>query len=143
MDESEIIALVPGAQELVQLFGYWPSFHDAEVVSVELNRMDLSRIKVHSFETSDVVHTLGHYITNKHTIVSFLLEDISGLHLDGFNDQNVISGLGLDRSDHGYTLILEDCYGINGSIECARIFIEMEQGIPPNSVYFTTLQENS
>jgi Immunity protein 50 len=135
MDQSEIEALVPGAREVVELYGYWPSFHDAEVVCLELNRLGRSRIQVHTFEMTDEVDGRGYYVIEKHALVSFLLESVSTLQLDGFNDQNVISGLGLKKTAIGFELLLGGCYGIEGRIACAQLSIEMKPGIPEQSIY--------
>ena len=45
LTDEEILLQVPGASALVQLFGYWPSFHDAEVISVKLHRNSQSLIR--------------------------------------------------------------------------------------------------
>jgi hypothetical protein len=34
----EIIDEVPGTAEFIKWFGYWPSFHDAEVLDLKLCR---------------------------------------------------------------------------------------------------------
>jgi hypothetical protein len=135
LDQDEILARVPGAVGLVEWFGHWPSFHDAEIVGVELNRMARSRIKVHTFATTDEVNSRGYYVTVKHALVSFLLENISDLNLAGFNDQNVISGLNVQKTEDGYELFLDGCYGIAGRVKCAQLLVEIEPGMPPHSVY--------
>jgi len=62
MDQSEIETLVPGAREVVELYGDWPSFPDAEVVCLELNRLGRSRIQVHAFAMTDEVDGRGYYV---------------------------------------------------------------------------------
>jgi Immunity protein 50 len=140
MDQNEIIDQVPGAQGLVDLYTCWPSFHDAEVVSLELNRQGRSRIKVHTFATMKEIDSRGYYVTDKHTLVSFLLEGVSSLQLNGFNHQNVIFGIDLKRTLAGYELLLEGCYGIEGRIECAQLFIEIEPWMQPQSIYADSTQ---
>jgi hypothetical protein len=29
---------IPGADDVVKWFGYWPTFHDAQILSITLNR---------------------------------------------------------------------------------------------------------
>lgn len=67
--------------------------------------------------------------------MSFLLEDVSSLQLEGFNDQNVISGLVLTKTADGFEIYLGGCYGIEGRIACAQLSIEMKPGIPEQSIY--------
>jgi len=38
MEQTSYLTDVPGAAEIVNWFGYWPTFHDAEIVSIELKR---------------------------------------------------------------------------------------------------------
>jgi hypothetical protein len=130
---------VPGARELIAWFGYWPSFHDAEVTSIELVRSGVSRISVHTFEATNELNQKGQYICRKHVIVEFLLGGISSLDLNAFNHQNVISGLVLTQAEQGYTLELEGCYGVDGAIAAESVEIKLAPGPPSDSLY---LQES-
>lgn len=74
-------------------FGYWPDFHDAEIISVCCNRnFDTSwpsiEIKLHVFEMTNKV--VGrHYKLIKHCIVGIELIGVVEMELEGFNHQNV------------------------------------------------------
>lgn len=114
----------PGAADILDWFGAWPSFHDAEIVSLELNRVGTSTLKVHAFSSR-----------TKHAIVSFLLYDIVTIHLDDFNHQNVIFDLEILRRPEGYEILLAPCYGLSGSIVAKQIQVTLEPGIPEGSVY--------
>ena len=135
MEQTGFLIDVPGAAEITNWFGYWPTFHDAEVVSIELNRSGTSIIKVHAFATSKRLDPRGHFATQNHAIVSFLLDDIRELQLNGFNHQNVIFRLDLNKHAEGYEIVLVGCYGIEGRIVARRIQVAFEAGIPPSSVY--------
>src|SRR5271169_2744095 len=126
---------VPGADALFQWFGYWPDFHDAEVLEIDLNRSGSSRVRVHTFHVSDQVGKDGCYVCVKHVVVSFLLEGLKTVQLAGFNNQNVVSEVALMRTDGGFQLFLEPCYGAEGSLTAERIRIEMEPGTPLDSQY--------
>jgi hypothetical protein len=41
---------ISGAAELHDWFGYWPIFHDAEIISLHLNREGSSSLRVHTWE---------------------------------------------------------------------------------------------
>ncbi len=138
MEGIEFCSEVQGASALVDWFGFWPSFHDAEVVSMELHRTGTSCIKVHTFATTESVDARGYYATTKHVIVSFLLEDISFLQLEGFNHQNVIFGLNLQKTDSGYELTLSACYGVAGRIVASGVRLAIEPGVPQSSMYRNT-----
>jgi hypothetical protein len=46
------IGEIPGAVELHDWFGYWPDFHDAEIISLHLNRKGCSSLRVHAWDTT-------------------------------------------------------------------------------------------
>ena len=135
MDQQEILAHLSGAQQIVDWFGYWPSFHDSEILSIALSRVGASRVQIHAFAMTDQIDQRGYYTTDRHAIVTFLLEDITNLELGGFNNQNVISSLVLRKEATGYVFVLGGCYGIEGSITAGRIRVEMEPGMPQQSIY--------
>jgi hypothetical protein len=51
----------------------------------------------------------------------------------GFNNQNVLSGLTLEKADGGFRLVLDECYGLAGTIEAKEISIKLTPGEPPDS----------
>jgi hypothetical protein len=59
-----------------------------------------------------------------------IFEAVSGLSLNGFNRQNVIFGLAVDKTDSGFRLTLDDCYGLAGSVEVERMSISITPGRP-------------
>jgi len=65
---------IPGAADVVAWFGYWPTFHDAEVLSITLERSGTSRVVIHAFEMTPELDETSHYISAKHAVVTFLLE---------------------------------------------------------------------
>ena len=46
---------IPGAAELNDWFGYWPTFHDAEIISLHLSRSDSCSLRVHTWEMTKEV----------------------------------------------------------------------------------------
>jgi hypothetical protein len=128
---------IPGASDLIAWFGYWPSFHDAEVTSIELSRSGASHVAIHAFEMTDKVNIKGQYVCHKHVIVSFYVGGIREIELNGFNHQNVLSGLELARVEQGYKLTLGGCYGVDGSITAETMRVELAPGPPSGSQYLT------
>jgi hypothetical protein len=129
---------IPGAQEIFDWFGYWPSFHDAEILSIELNRIGPSRILVHTFAVTDEVNSKGSYVCAKHCIVTLLLEDLEGLDLVDFNQMNVLSSLRFQHENNTFILTLAPIFGVGGSIKAKSVRIELTAGIPEDSQYKNT-----
>ncbi len=95
--------LVTNARALTDVFGYWPSFHDAEVLSMYLDREGSDgpslEARVHVFEMTDRVDERGFYVLTKHTLVTLRFSDILLRELRWFNNQNSLSGLGIFEVD--------------------------------------------
>jgi hypothetical protein len=113
---------IPGVNAVKDWFGYWPTFHDAEITSLCLNRRGESRLKIHPYSKTN------------HAVVCFLLEEIQRLELTDFSEQNVISCLQLTKGDGHYLIELGPCYGLCGSIAAARVRVEIEPGPPADSI---------
>ena len=111
-------------------FGFWPSFHDAEVVRLHLNRRGFSKLAVHTWEMTKNLDSKGCYELVKHVVVEFILEDVSDLSLESFSGQNVIFGLAIDKIETGFRLTLDPCYGLSGSIVAQSVFIRLTPGRP-------------
>jgi hypothetical protein len=76
---------VEGAKDLREWFGFWPSFHDAEVISLHQNRSATSSLLLHTWEMAKETDERGYYVLTKHVVVEFLLEEILDLSLKGFS----------------------------------------------------------
>ncbi len=63
-------------------------------------------------------------------MVEFVFETVSGLSLNGFSQQNVIFGLGIEKTDTGFRLTLDECYGLAGSIEAEKMSLRVTPGKP-------------
>ncbi len=140
---------LPGGPELLAWFGRVPSFHDAEIVSLALNRRSSSLLTIHGW-TMDSSHSQdGHFVLFKKAVVTFEIQDIVYLNLEGFNRQNVIDALiieqrapdplansyysTLDSNGDDYEIILEPCYGMDGLIRCKKISVSFVPGDPIDS----------
>ena len=132
MDES-VLGEVQGGPDLLAWFGgRAPSFHDAEVLSLELDRAGaICRLRVHAFEITNAVDQAGYCVLARHAVVSFELGDVTELKLDGFNHQNVLGGLSIERATNGYRVELEPCWGLSGFLMTRTIQIAVSPGAPP------------
>ena len=128
---------IPGAADVLAWFGYWPSFHDAEVLSITLDRSHPSRIAVHTWNRTPELDARGYYVLDKHAIVTSVLEDflldlegITNTQIDGFNHQNVLSSLTVRKTLEGYDFILNGIYGVSASISARCLRVELSPGKP-------------
>jgi hypothetical protein len=145
---GEIFATVSGARELVDWFGNVPRFHDAEILDLHLSRSGASLLRVHTWQMTSEVDEKGYFRLEKHVVVTFAMEEITGLNLRGFNHQNVIDGLEIKRYGSGgdfseaafraqfppgpedFGVILEPTYGVGGVILARQLRISFVIGEP-------------
>ena len=125
--------IIPGAADVVAHFGYWPTFHDAEVLSVTLDCDRGATVAIHCFHMTRDVEPSGHYRLEKHSLVTFHLEGfpvnefgISETSLAYFRFQNVLSSAEVKRLGEGYQLVLEAAVGLDGVLVCERISVSIE-----------------
>lgn len=129
---------IRNSEALERVFGYWPSFHDAEVLQLRLDRGAVLDPKqhqrtptleadVHVFETTDQVTAEGFYELRKHTLVTLAFRGIDEARLDGFNHQNVLLALRLeDISDRQLEMLkwnveFDSSFGLAASFMCENI----------------------
>jgi len=130
MDLPSNLATVSGAQDLFNWFGYWPDFHDAEVLSLNLDRSALSTLRLHTWEMTGELDEKRHYVLKKHVIVEIGLREVFDLDLKEFSHQNVISGLTIERIEDGYRLKLGYCFGLHGTIDALELTFRITPGAP-------------
>ena len=109
---------IAGAATVVEVLGHWPSFHDAEIVRLHLERDGVSTISIRLATQQGVKGS---------PVVTFTMDRISDLTLDGedINRQNVIFDLAIEETENGTRLILSPCYGLSGRITAERVSAEM------------------
>jgi hypothetical protein len=140
---------ISGGPDLIAWFGRVPSFHDAEIVNLNLVRRATSSLSVHAWNMTQEIDSRGYFILDRHAVVAFTFDEIIDLQLDSFNHQNVVGELSIRRAadrqdrrtpDHfsplpdDYDLEIVPCYGLHGFIRCRNISIRFAPGKPDNAV---------
>lgn len=124
---------IPGCDGMTDWFGSWPSFHDAEILDLYLNRSGKSWVRIHVWIMTDKVDKGGYYVHERDAVVTFTMEDITDVALADFSGQNVIAGLDVARLENGYRLDLHPCYGLAGTIDARRLSVAVSPGKPPET----------
>lgn len=127
---------IPGSELLTRLFGRWPSFHDAEVVRLTLERTEPHAdgpdliAEVHAFEMTDRIGPDGRYVLRHHVLVTFRFRGVDSVNLKWFNNQNVLAGLAISdiRSrlleDLKYEVRFDGSFGVDASFLCRDVRVE-------------------
>ena len=116
---------ISGAADVVAWFGRWPSFHDAEIVSLHLHRSDPSVLAIYAWNMTDKVDASGHYELEREALVTFTLLGVSDLELADFSVQNVISSLEIEKRDTGFRITLSPCYGLCGTLVAESVNVSV------------------
>ena len=119
------------AADLEAIFGYWPSFHDAEVLRVVLDRSGdegpTLQIVIQVFEMTSEVDAKGYYVLKNHTEVALSFTKVVVSRLQWFNHQNVLSSLEIDEIDPAATRVgdveLPSSFGLEAVFECERAIV--------------------
>ena len=135
-----------GSAIVTDWFGYWPSLHDAEVLSADFQRaLDGSDpglcVKVHAFEMTSEINEKGYFKLIKHCIIELRFEQVSDVELRNFGHQNVIDGISLSpvSTGDGARRIAVEFEGLTEmelSFSCsAAVVAGLTAGIPSEGVY--------
>ena len=80
-------------QNIINIFGYWPSFHDSPVTQFEITDKTLS-LSLKVWEMTNDVDVDGYFILTKKHEVSFSFTHIISTNLDSFPPSNILYTLG-------------------------------------------------
>jgi hypothetical protein len=135
--------LVENAALLESIFGRWPSFHDAEVLRVVLDRSGddgpTLEATIHVFEMTSDVDAKGFYVLKNHTEVTLRFTSVGLKRLQWFNHQNVLSSFEIseiDSTQHdGRRLHVEmpSSYGLEADFACKRAIVASVRPFEPSN----------
>lgn len=135
---KNIETLIQGSEKLTNIFGYWPDFHDAEVIELHFSRGDMNpdegrydlpvlTISIDLKEWANATEPSGGPV-RKHRILAMLrFADVDNFRMEGFNYQNAIMELIVEYSEQTggispyFSVEMEPTAGMSASFHCARI----------------------
>jgi hypothetical protein len=131
MEHGKIV----GAEKLVGVFGYWPTFHDAEVLAMQLDRKPLNEANygptlqalVHTFEITNEVSPEGYLILRHHVLARLIFHEVAELRLEEFNHQNALMGLNLTDLRYRqlervkWAVQFDSAFGASASFQCYSV----------------------
>ena len=85
----EVPNYIRNHEAVVSAFGYWPSFHDATVLSFE-HKSDSITLAVHVWEMTSQLNPQGYFVLHKHHIVRFSFRGIVQTDLTHFISANIL-----------------------------------------------------
>jgi len=135
---QDIASHIKGSHKLADIFGYWPSFHDAEVLDLHFWRGDVDpsqkryifpvlTVKICVWELTNKTDDRGCIILRNHTLTTLQFHDVEEFHLDGFNHQNALLELSIDQQQRAdsasqlFAVRFHPAFGMGASFKCTRI----------------------
>ncbi|MFK0038152.1 Imm50 family immunity protein [Pseudomonas monteilii] len=122
---------ISNTEKVTDALGYWPCFHDAEVISFSAARAapghagkTSARLCVNVCQYKEVgVGTVDYdMVCCKSVLIEYLFTDLQFLSLEDFNHQNVINSIKFSRlEDLSIEVEFESIYGVGGIIRCMNV----------------------
>ncbi len=120
-------------EAVLTAFGYWPTFHDSEVVSLLMDQSGILFDKIHNARIEIVVHAFewteskerSEPIFNHH-LVHFAFENVSEVALEGFNHQNALHSFDFEEvpedasCNHSFKVSLKSALGLGGEFAASN-----------------------
>lgn len=141
---------IANSEALTRIFGYWPTFHDAEVLRIRLDnhegqlderghaRMPSLEADIHVYEMTDKVTPDGFYELRHHTLVTLAFDGVADNELAGFSYQNALLELSLvDISDRQLEMLrweirFDASIGVSARLLCETVRVVSATPYEPN-----------
>lgn len=112
---------IKNADEVCSLYGSWPTFHDAEVLTVALERGAPPKIP-----PSMVIRvwTTSYNDRAVQSIVRSRFDRPEELAIEGFNHQNVLFEINFKLVENMVHVTFEGIYGVHATFRCQKVTVE-------------------
>jgi hypothetical protein len=123
--ESHIV----GSQKLIEIYGQWPSFHDAEVIELHFSRGDIEAYISPALTAK--IHIFIERPSSQHTLARLKFDAVENFQMESFNHQNAIFDLLISIEDRTLEsgenlppyLVVEfrSAFGMSASFRCLGV----------------------
>lgn len=135
---ENIESSIAGSEKLTSIFGYWPSFHDAEVLELHFLRGDVRpekgvckfpslTLKIHLWALTKEVDTKGYLVLRNHTLTTLRFQEVNTFEMEGFNHQNAMMSLSIkqDQQTKGhlpsFAVTIQAAFGMGAAFKCTGV----------------------
>lgn len=130
MREPSILDELPGGIALIDWFGRVPSFHDAELLAIELCSTKSSSLRIHTWMITDELDSQGYFILDKHVVVTIAFDQVTYVSLSDFNLVGIIGHLSMTKVSDTYQFSWDGAYGVQGTIRAKQATVAIHPGRP-------------
>ena len=93
--DHDLFRELAGGAQVIEWFGFIPSFHDASLDKIEINNGTVT-MRLKAFRMTNEVDDRGYFVLDRHALVSLHFSRVSGIALAG-DAQSSIAELGIRR----------------------------------------------
>ena len=137
-------AVISNSKKITDIFGYWPTFHDAEIHELRLSidssnpevygsNAPVLNMSIHLWEMTKEVNAEGYFILDKHTLAHLRFKSVEDVVLKHFSHQNCIfelifgiepmalpsaAGVSADSIQRRITVTIDSSAGLEGAFKC-------------------------
>jgi len=116
---------------LENIYGSWPSFHDSEILNINLYRGEEAGqfcslvASFYLYETKAVNEGTAQYeiISTNQNVAIIEFQNIENLNIEGFNQQNVIEALNMEEKGKSILVEFESIFGVQCSFSCSKVTV--------------------
>lgn len=128
--------MIKNASIVEDIYGYWPTFHDAEIISINFQRnspIDSKsasvEILLNYWETKAINEGTPNldYLLDKNNLISLRLNGLLDSSVTGFNFQNVIDELQIVEGEEGIKVNAISIHGADMNFTCSAISVTSVQ----------------
>lgn len=112
--------LVEQSEWLVKAMGYWPSFHDANVLSIS-RTPDSCTARIHVFQMTPEVDSKGFFVLRNHHLVEIAMLGVWTNSLPEPYSGDVLSALDLSQDADLIRVDFQSHMDNDGSVVCERV----------------------
>ena len=103
--------------------GYWPSFHDADVVKVS-RTSDSCTVTIHVFEMTDQFDSAGYFVLRNHHLVELCMLGVQADSLPSTYEGDVLARLGFQREGSYVRVDFESHMDSGGEVLCKEVLVK-------------------
>ena len=136
---ANIESLIQGSEKLTDIFGHWPTFHDAEILDLHFWRghvdsglaayeFPVLTLTIHLWQLTKEVNSEGYLVLKHHTLATLRFVNVEeDFEMHGFNHQNAILGLSVTSVERTrqpmvcFAVKIVPAFGMGASFHCAQI----------------------
>ena len=116
---------------LENIYGSWPSFHDSEILNINLYRGEVAGqfcslvVSFYLYETKAINEGTAQYeiISTNQNVAIIEFQNIENLNLEGFNHQNVIEALNMEEKGKSIQVEFESIFGVQCGFSCSKVTV--------------------